>query len=575
MISLYRHTHRFRLGFASLAILCLMTGTVAAQNIPDIPSSADIDARAREQERPAPPVSIQKPQAITKPTYSELAQPENAQDITFTLDTIRLEGVTAYTEEELGNIWGGDRGQVISLARLYEIANKITERYRADGYVLAQAHIPAQEIDSGIARINVVEGYVSNVRLENQAHESRILTDGMNIIRNIRPFNIRDLERQMLLLSDLSGTSFRSVLQPDTASSDGGIVVVLVQEKRAPIETALSFDNTGSRYLGPYTANATVSLTPAFLPYHETLLSYSLSVPADELKYYAVSHKIPLTANGMNLSLQAARTKGTPGYTLDDNDIESRTDELGATLSQALIRQRDKSLTLSFGFDYRNSRTDIIGLPLTRDRIRAARLGIAYDMTDSWGGTNLINTELSRGIDVMNASARGDLDLSRIAGRPDFEKISLTAYRVQYIDKDFSLLAGITGQMANGPLLSSEEFGYGGPSFGRAYDSSEILGDEGFAGMMELRHNGWALSGDRVRLRPFAFYDFGKIWNKDPGQLEEASAASAGAGVRLTTAYDLALSLTLAQPLTRPVSDPQPYNNGKNPRLLFSMGLRF
>jgi len=51
----------------------------------------------------------------------------------------------------------------------------------------------------------------------------------------------------------------------------------------------VSFDNFGSRFLGPY--QATVTYQDSFLPLQETTLSALATTPSDELKYAAFRHK--------------------------------------------------------------------------------------------------------------------------------------------------------------------------------------------------------------------------------------------------------------------------------------------
>lgn len=103
------------------------------------------------------------------------AMPENAEAITFTLKGIELQGVSVYKPRELEGLWRNDIGKTVSLKRVYAIAAAITAKYRADGYFLSSAYIPAQEIESGTARISVVEGYIQDVYLNGNIPSSFLL----------------------------------------------------------------------------------------------------------------------------------------------------------------------------------------------------------------------------------------------------------------------------------------------------------------------------------------------------------------------------------------------------------------
>nr|MUL35297.1 hypothetical protein [Gloeocapsopsis dulcis AAB1 = 1H9] len=61
-----------------------------------------------------------------------------------------------YNPERLQKLEAEFLGRDISLRELYQIANRITQLYRQDGYVLSQALVPEQTIRDGVARIQVI-----------------------------------------------------------------------------------------------------------------------------------------------------------------------------------------------------------------------------------------------------------------------------------------------------------------------------------------------------------------------------------------------------------------------------------
>ena len=140
--------------------------------------------------------------------------------------------------------------------------------------------------------------------------------------------------------------------------------------------------------------------------------------------------------------------------------------------------------------------------------------------------------------------------------------MTLNASRLQPLTGKIRFYVAVTGQYAWSPLLSSEQFGFGGEPFGRAYDSSELTGDNGMAGMTELRYSVPEFI-PHLTSEAFAFWDLGRVWDHDAtGDAE--NAASAGIGLRVMHENGLSGSLTLAQPLTRDVSAPS-YGHGDAP----------
>jgi hemolysin activation/secretion protein len=237
-----------------------------------------------------------------------------------------------------------------------------------------------------------------------------------------------------------------------------------------------------------------------------------------------------------------------------------------------VIRQRQENLAVSLMFDGRNAHTDIQGSELSNDHVRAVRGGVTYDTADRWDGYNSVTATLSQGIGVLGASRAGDLNLSRAQAEADFTRLEWQYNRQQFFGQEVMLIGQLAGQVASGALYSSEEFGFGGSDLGRGYDTSEITGDHGVAAGVEMRYLGIP-DQSGIGLAPYLFYDIGKVWNEDSGA-GNASASSAGLGLRLSHESGLYSSLGVAFPLTRAVDAPL-YGNGKNPRLMFQMGYNF
>lgn len=116
------------------------------------------------------------------------------------------------------------------------------------------------------------------------------------------------------------------------------------------------------------------------------------------------------------------------------------------------------------------------------------------------------------------------------------------------------------GQWSADPLLSSQECGYGGRIYGRGFDTSIITGDHCVETMLELRHAldvGSVADQSLTYAQPYAFIDYGHIWNIDApaGTPAHDDGASAGLGIRVGSerfAADLAVSHVIDTPESQP-----------------------
>jgi hemolysin activation/secretion protein len=123
--------------------------------------------------------------------------------------------------------------------------------------------------------------------------------------------------------------------------------------------------------------------------------------------------------------------------------------------------------------------------------------------------------------------------------------------------------------MASRSLHSAEEFGYGGQSFGRAFNPSEIAGDHGINAAIELRYLG-LLDTKSAGIVPYAFIDAGKVWNKDAGA-DDFQAASVGGGARWQSEDGTFANLGAALPMGR-TPEHSLYGTGRSARFTLRIG---
>lgn len=244
-------------------------------------------------------------------------------------------------------------------------------------------------------------------------------------------------------------------------------------------------------------------------------------------------------------------------------------------VQQNLLRSRRLNINAGMDLDVKDTSTDTLGVLLSEDRIRAMRFSVDVSRQDKWDGINSVSLKLSRGLNILDATETGVRDLSRAEGRSDFTKLESSLSRYQLLGENFRLFTSVRGQYAWSPLLSAEEFGYGGESFGWAYDPSELLGDHGVIGGVELSYQSIEMPFVKnFRLEPFIFYDIGKVWNMDTGAGEARSGASVGGGIKFMQAAGFTGEFTVALPLIHATTTTL-YGNGKNPRYLLQFSYSF
>lgn len=541
-----------------------------------LPGPADIDQiKPAEQLRfilePPPPGLAD----MTTPRLPDLEAPTGAANISFTPIRFQVEGSTVFSQAALAAIYAPYLGKETTVDVIWTVANAITAKYRAAGYFLSRAYVPAQEVSSGAPIIQIIEGYIGETVLsafENGYHDIHhaAIDRAFDRIRRQRPISAEVLERELLLLNDLPGLSFQSVLEPAESQDQAAVRLALIAHEK-PGTTVLSADNAGSRYLGPYQFSA--SWRGSLLPLQETLVTAVSAPIGNEMKALSAEHRFTLSTRS-NVYIQGAFSDAAPGYFLRPQDITSRSFSAGAGVNYQLIRQRSHNLSLQGGFNLRNSDSDIINATLSKDRVRTIHASLFWNAQDSWQGYNDLSLGLTQGLGVLGSSKAGDINASRQSAAPDFTKAQFSYARVQHLSGDWSGVLSLSGQKASRSLYSSEEFGYGGTSLGRAYDTSEIVGDDGLSGGIEARYQGMKRLGAFQPL-PYGFYDIGKVWNKNAGQDKSASGSSAGMGLYLQGDHGFFGNAFAAFPLTKSVETPLYGGNAKNPRYVIQISYKF
>lgn len=572
--------NRFLLGITVGCIAVCGPGALMAQ----VPGSVD-PGRIQQQFQP-PQQEKAKPEFVA-PEISDNVAPDSAASTRITLSSIAVDGSSVYTAADFLPLTNPLLGHEIRLLDVFNLADAITARYRKDDYILSRAVVPAQKIENGAVHIRVVEGYVHAVTIRGP-HNALLEKYGAEIVAS-RPLRRIVLERYLLLMNALPGVSARAVLEPAKGVTGATDLTIVATQKT--VDGYLTADNRGSRYLGPLEGYAGIGFNNVLGLGERTSVDYGTAYPnADghnrELNYFDAREDVPLGDDGLLLTLTGARSKATPGFTLRALDTHTTGTSFSTTLAYPILSTRAATWTVHSTFSYLNATADINDepdeVPSYADKIRALRVGTDYDFADRFGGHNLLDAEFSEGLSIFGASDRGALDVSRPGASSDFHKLTITLSRRQELDRllpNLGLYAAVTAQTSFGdPLLSAEQFGVGGATFGRGYEPSELTGDKGVAGKVELQYN-QQLKPIASELQYYGFYDVGVVGNAldEVGVPSSQSLASAGGGVRYDLPYGFSGLFEVAKPLTKAVETEviRGNSNPKRANAYFAITKRF
>lgn len=528
------------------------------------PAWADSSDPQRVEERlPVPAKPSPDSTAPTSLKQAPTDQADMAAFPPFKLRALAIAGMTAFESRRADACTKNLIDSTVGSAELTELTQCITRIYRDKGFFLSRAIVPPQEVLDGALKIRVIEGYIAAVAPTGMSDAN---TQFAAVLKE-RPAKLQTFERALLLLADRYGYRVASSeLAPDPQDPARYTFNVTVELTRFSLR--FFGDNRGTDAHGPDQAYGWVAWNAIFGNGRLAASLFTTPSSPSELLYGEINYASSWFAGALWTELGASFSTTEDGELPSSLGVSSDARRFYIRASIPILRARTQSLWINLLVDARETEEDDPVGPDVDEHTRILRSGVTYTVVDA-GGRNDVMLELSQGLDAFGASSNGDPFLTRPDGRPQFTKLRLDASRLQRLAEGLDVLFAVSGQVADGALVSAEEFGGGGARFGRAYDYSEITGDEGAAGAVELRYTFQNVFDALAGLQFYAFIDAATVWNEgnDPSALESASLSSSGFGVRLTPVVGVTASAEVAKPLSREVAE----EGDRNLRAFFSL----
>ncbi len=432
---------------------------------------------------PAPVAPRAAPEFRIEPSTAPATAASDQVKVVVT--TLHITGASAFSESDLLAQTGFTPGSELTLVDLEAMAAKISRHYRRNGYFVAQAYLPAQEIKDNAVTIAVSEGKYGNITLRNSSNLSdglaRSQMEGLNSGDTITD---SPLENRLLLLSDIPGVSVRSTLVPGASVGTSDLIVDVTPGQR--VTGSIDADNAGNPYTGEYRVGGTININnPLGRGDVATLRALTSGTG---LKYARASYQ-----------MQFGKAQVGVAYSWLDYSLGKQFESLHAhgTAEIAsiygrypLIRSRDNNLYAQLAYDHKTfeDKVDATGSVINRksDVLMASVYGDHRDQLGGGGFTSYGLTLSGGKLDIETPAALA-LDATTAQTNGNFNKLSFNAARLQNLGGPFSIYGAINGQVASKNLDISEEMELGGMNAVRAYPEGEAFADEGYVATLEAR----------------------------------------------------------------------------------------
>jgi hemolysin activation/secretion protein len=504
----------------------------------------------------APPTIAAPPPTahITLPQVPAGAEaPAQAKKLFFVLTGLDVVGEFPELADERTQLANPLIGKRISVADLFELANKLQQAYVRAGYPLARVVTLPQEIGkSARVKLQVIDGFVERFDLTALPEQVRgrvalilaPLLHKTHLTQN-------ELERRLLIAGETPGLILNATF--GAGKEIGGSLLVLTGRYR-PLSATLYVDNAMPKSFRTWQAATSVSLnniaglgeqlTVNAAGYPDRTFTTGLPIR----RYLGATLSLPIGIDGFRF--EAGGTNGwTTPVTTPGTETQGRFDQSYAKLFYEAVKLRDAELTFNARFDATDERITSLAVtpsvPLSQDRIRALRGGLdgilqlrEVGMTWTWGLT------VSRGLNVFGARTAADanplLPLSRLGADAIFSKAEGHVEVYTSLPERFFISFATAGQTSfNRPLLTSEQFDITGAKALSGFTAGALPGDTAWVVRGEFGNAIFIpIENGGVTFTPYIFAATGERILEMPTVLEigDIHPHDYGAGVRFNLA---------------------------------------
>jgi hemolysin activation/secretion protein len=441
---------------------------------------------------------------------------------------------------------GGEFG----IRQLELVAESVTRYFREQGFALATAYLPAQDVAGGKVRIGVLGGELGQVKVEgNNRYSTERLVAPFGPLLG-QPVRVDELDTGVLRLRDYPGLTPAAVLSPGQRV---GTTDLTLRVDERPLEFDLAGDNYGNYTSGEYRATGGMAwnnptglgdrlrleVTQAFEPSENTYGRARYEVPVETPTVIAYAD---YSVSAYDIGSSESREIFEGDDIVFDLDGKSRVAdfgllfrpirtpdfnlelELGGAIEMASFlspgiegpgsdsdKREDDLFVWHFGARLEGVDTALFGTLGLNDlgfRVERGLSGVFGAMESSVGYIEGTRTCQS----TRQAAALSGTDPKCAGG--DFTTVAVSYQRVQQLTENNAFVFRGLYQWSNSDdlLTSLHQVALGGPYSVRAYPVAQALIDQGGQASIEWIYdigNLGFLASDRWDISVFLFGDYG------------------------------------------------------------------
>jgi len=430
----------------------------------------------------------------------------------------------------------------------------LEKAYKDKGYQTVTVEVPQQLGQRGIIILKVVENKVGRLRVKGSRFFDldHIKRQAPSLAEGTVP-NFNDVTRDIVALNTLADRRITPALRPGV--EPGTVDIDLNVKDTFPLHGNVELNNRSSPDTTDLRLNAGLNYNNLWQLGHSIGASFQIS-PQDRNEVEVLSGyyiaRFP-KVNWLSLLLNATKQNSNVS-TLGGVAVSGRGEVVGGRLLVTLTPKKNFYHSLSVGLDYKNFRQLVqLGAGTALDTPTAYYpWNLGYNAT--WASKNAVTelgTNLVYGVRGMERD-RAQFENSRFRADSNFFYLRGELAHTQTLPGGTEIYGKVQGQLADQPLISSEQYSGGGLGTVRGYLEAEATGDSGVFGSLEVRSPsllGWAPKVGEWRV--YGFVEGGTLTLHEPLPEQDGHfrLASVGVGSRVRLFDHLGSSVDLGLPL--------------------------
>jgi hemolysin activation/secretion protein len=419
----------------------------------------------------------------------------------------------------------------------------LEKAYRDKNYQTVSVLIPQQDPRYGIIRFEVVEGKVARLRVNGAKWflPSRIKAAVPSLAEGRVP-DLKQTEKEIIALNRLADRRVTPSLKAGT--EPGTVDIDLTVEDKLPLHGSLELNNRYSADTSKLRLNGALSYGNLFQRGHTAGGSFQVAPENTDDSLVYSAYYLARINERVSLMLQGTKQESNISTLGGTTAVAGAGEIVGLRAIFDLPPGKDFYQTFILGLDWKNLEETTYagsgGVVLREAPIEYFPLSASYSAAfigeDRFTDINLTATLHLRG---FAGSDDSDFDDKRVYSRASFFHLRGDISHTIDLTGGSQLFGKLQGQLADGPLVNSEQLAGGGLGNARGYLESEALGDNGIFATFEYRTPSFIGVEDengkrRDEWRIHAFLEGGVmgIYDALPGQDSTMTFASFGFGTR-------------------------------------------